>query len=254
MKKLFLSLLMLCGMCITLNAQTPYKVLKVHKGGEVTHTHKLSDIDSLMVETVGETPDDLNGHEYVDLGLPSGTLWAICNVGATSPADYGDYFAWGETNPKEDYSWSTYKWCNGSSKVTKYNSVDNKIVLDPSDDAATANWGTGWRMPTSREQQELRNTNYCTWIWTTKANSRGETVYGCEVTSKSNGNSLFLPAAGLRDGTSLHGDGHNWSSSLYSDIPSCAYRLGFNSGSSYQGICDRSYGQPVRPVRASARN
>lgn len=95
-------------------------------------------------------------HEYIDLGLPSGTLWATMNIGASSPEDYGDYFAWGETAPKDVYDWSTYKWCNGSSNtLTKYcfNSsygnngfVDNLTELDPEDDAATVNWGQDWRM------------------------------------------------------------------------------------------------------------
>ena len=94
-------------------------------------------------------------HEWVDLGLTSGTLWATCNVGATAPEDYGDYFAWGETEPKEDYSWSTYKWCNGSYKTqtkyctnSKYGTVDDKTELEPEDDAAFVNWGSTWRMPT----------------------------------------------------------------------------------------------------------
>ncbi|MCQ2319676.1 MAG: hypothetical protein MJZ90_12290 [Bacteroidales bacterium] len=103
-------------------------------------------------------------HEYVDLGLPSGLLWATCNVGADSPEDYGDYFAWGETETKSDYDWDTYKWCNGSyNTLTKYNTkssygtVDNKTTLELSDDAARANWGGSWRMPTEAEFQELIN-------------------------------------------------------------------------------------------------
>ena len=106
-------------------------------------------------------------HEYVDLGLPSGLLWATCNVGATSPEDYGDYFAWGETQPKDTYEWSTYQYCNGSyNTLTKYCSnssygyngfTDNLTTLLPEDDAATANWGGNWRMPTKEEFQELYN-------------------------------------------------------------------------------------------------
>ncbi|MBO7269682.1 MAG: InlB B-repeat-containing protein, partial [Bacteroidales bacterium] len=114
-----------------------------------------------------------NDHEWVDLGLPSGLKWATCNVGANTPEGYGDYFAWGETSPKNDYSWSTYKYCKGSKNtLTKYNTdsnygtVDNKITLDLSDDAARANWGGKWRMPTKAEQDELINN--CTWTWTTQ--------------------------------------------------------------------------------------
>ena len=109
-------------------------------------------------------------HDYVDLGLPSGTLWATCNVGADSPEDYGDYFAWGETQPKDTYDWSTYQYCNGSyNTLTKYSVeffdswyeqytnygyngfIDNLTTLLPEDDAATANWGADWRMPTKKD-------------------------------------------------------------------------------------------------------
>ena len=102
------------------------------------------------------TTGTLNGHEYVDLGLPSGTLWATCNVGADTPESYGDYFAWGETEPKTTYDWSTYKYCVGEyDRLTKYCSdttygyngfTDNLYVLQLSDDAASVNWGEGWRM------------------------------------------------------------------------------------------------------------
>ena len=101
-------------------------------------------------------------HEYVDLGLPSGTLWATCNIGASTPEDYGDHFAWGETAPKDYYDWFTYKWYNGSyGTLTKYNTdsyygtVDNKTKLDSEDDAAYVNWGPQWRMPTVEQQKEL---------------------------------------------------------------------------------------------------
>ena len=136
-----------------------------------------------------------NGHEYVDLGLS--VKWATCNVGASKPEEYGDYFAWGETQPKDYYDWSTYKWCNGSyDTLTKYNTnssdgtVDNKTTLDLSDDAARANWGGSWRMPTSAEQDELCNN--CTWTCT-KIN--GVEVY--KVTSNINGNFIFLPSQAI---------------------------------------------------------
>ena len=100
--------------------------------------------------------------EYVDLGLPSGTLWATRNVGATYPDDYGDYFAWGETEPKNNYDWNSYKWCNGSyTTLTKYclninyGVHDGLTELKLEDDAAYVNWGSSWRMPTHEQQQEL---------------------------------------------------------------------------------------------------
>lgn len=185
----------------------------------------------------------------VDLGLS--VKWANFNVGASAPEDYGDYFAWGEIEPKDEYNWDTYKWCEGSYKTqTKYctNSdygiVDNKTILELSDDAAYANWGSNWRMPTKEEQDELHEE--CTWTWTTQNG-----VNGYKVTSKTNGNSIFLPVAGYR-GNSILGlagsSGFYWSSSLFT--PNNAYNLNFDSSDvdSYGG--NRDYGRSVRPVLA----
>ncbi len=193
--------------------------------------------------------------EYVDLGLPSGTLWATCNVGANSPEEYGDYFAWGETEPKETYDWSTYKWCEGiSDSFTKYcyhsglGSVDNKTVLDSSDDAAAVNWGTDWCMPTKVQQDELQQ--YCTWTWTSLNGVDGRLVVG------PNGNSIFLPAAGgYEDGglDNVGSYGFYWNSSLDLREPAAAYCLGFNSIKIYEGSYLRSYGLSIRPVRASVK-
>ena len=144
------------------------------------------------------------GHEYIDLGLPSGTLWATCNVGAMHPEECGGYYAWGETEEKSEYSWETYKWCNGSSNtMTKYctdstcGAVDNKTILESEDDAAHTKWGGDWRIPTTNEQQELIDN--C--IWTTGSLNR---VNGYWVTSKNNGKSIFLPAAGCKEGRDIH--------------------------------------------------
>ena len=197
-------------------------------------------------------------HEYVDLGLPSGLLWATCNVGADTPEGYGDYFAWGETTPKDTYNWSTYQHCNGSQNtLTKYcnNSgygyngfTDNLTTLLPEDDAATANWGNGWRMPTLEEWQELYN--YTSGTWTTQNG-----VYGWLFTA-ANGNSLFLPAAGYRGSSSLLNAGSYggyWSSSLYADGPRYAWDFYFFSGASYISGHYRDIGQSVRPVRSSGQ-
>ena len=193
-----------------------------------------------------------NGHEYVDLGLPSGLKWATCNVGAESPEGYGDYFAWGEVEPKTTYNWSTYKYRTASDQLTKYcnNSsygkdgfTDNKTELDPEDDAATVNWGGKWRMPTRAEQNELREK--CTWTWTTQNGVNGYKVTG------PNGNSIFLPATGgmdegdLSDGGSW---GYYWSGSLYTDGPDCAYYVSFDSGLVDWDYSARYYGLTVRPV------
>lgn len=188
-------------------------------------------------------------HEYVDLGLS--VKWATCNVGASSPEDYGDYFAWGETTTKSTYDWSTYKYCNGSSStLTKYNTdsyygtVDNKTQLDLSDDAARANWGAAWRMPTDAELTELLE--QCTWTWTTQNG-----IKGYKVTSKSNGNSIFLPAAGYNRGSSLAfagSDGYYWSSSLLTSYPDDAWYVCFVSSNVARSNDYRDYGRSVRPV------
>ena len=206
-------------------------------------------MEKMEVDDSNPNIPQTGNHEYVDLGLS--VKWATCNVGATKPEEYGDYFAWGETQPKDYYDWSTYKWCNGSDNTqTKYctdsyyGTVDNKTQLELSDDAARANWGGSWRMPTTEEQQELINN--CTWIWTTQNG-----VNGYKVTSKKNGNSIFLPAAGYRLGSSLGGAGsygYYWLSSLDTVDPSYACYLRFNSD--YVGwYYDYRYlGFTVRPV------
>ena len=194
-----------------------------------------------------------NGYIYVDLGLS--VKWATMNVGASSPEDYGDYFAWGETSTQSTYNWSTYKWCNGSlSTLTKYNTsssygtiVDNKTQLELTDDAARANWGGSWRMPTDAEMTELRSN--CTWTWTTQ-----NSVKGYKVTSKKSGytnNSIFLPAAGYRDDSSLCSagiSGYYWSSSLCTDSPNLAWSVDFNSNFVSRDYGKRGYGHSVRPV------
>ena len=193
-------------------------------------------------------------HDSVDLGLPSGTLWATCNVGASSPEEYGDYFAWGEIEPKNDYIVSTYKYCKGTfSTLTKYctnsscGTVDNKTELEPSDDAATANWGADWQMPSYEQFDELFNSSYTATTWTTLNG-----VSGYEITSKSNGNSIFLPAAGCRYDTSLGSAGSGggyWSRSLSKNFSHNACYQYFYSGGIDAYDDDRYYGRSVRPVR-----
>ncbi len=198
-------------------------------------------------------------HEYVDLGLPSGTKWATCNVGANAPEEYGDYFAWGETQPKDIYDWSTYQYCMGDQyMLTKYCTdascgyngfVDNLTTLLAEDDAATANWGSGWRMPTDEECNELYQNTTVTLTTQNGVNGR--------LFTAANGNSLFLPAAGYRDGGSLGrtGDyGLFWSGSLYTDNPSSAWFFYFISNDFGMNGDHRYYGQSVRPVRSSGQN
>ena len=196
--------------------------------------------------------DTANGHEWVDLGLS--VKWATCNVGATKPEEYGSYYAWGETEPKTTYNWSTYKWCNGSkTTLTKYNIVgdygtlDNKIVLELEDDAAAVNWGGKWRMPTDAEWTELREN--CTWIWTEDYNGTG--VKGRIVTSNINDNSIFLPAAGYRVSDVWSDAGYlggYWSSSLSTGSPDRAWYVVFASDILNRNYYHRYWGLSVRPV------
>lgn len=212
-------------------------------------------------------------YDYVDMG--DGLLWATCNVGAVNPWDYGDYFAWGETEPKEDYSWATYKFMlTGKSDwkyITKYQTADGttdalwyydgiftgdgKTELDPEDDAATVNWGEGWRMPTAEEWENLKDTNKFVWTWTTDYNGTG--VKGYTVTSKAPGyvgNQIFLPAAGYRYNSSLYyagSYGYSWSRTLSSDGPLDARYLYFGSSHFYTSGYYRCLGLSVRPVRVA---
>ena len=133
-----------------------------------------------------------DGVEAVDLGLS--VKWANVNVGAKKPSDFGTYFAWGETKPKNFYSWDSYQWSRGKTQfLTKYSTADRKTQLDPSDDAARANWGDEWRTPTEAEYEELVNPDNCKWEWTTK-----DGVNGYKVTGKKTGQSIFLPITQIR--------------------------------------------------------
>ena len=193
-----------------------------------------------------------NGYGYVDLGLS--VKWATMNVGASKAGDYGSHFAWGETTTKDTYNWSTYKYCNGSYNTLKkyntsssYGTMDHKTQLELSDDAARANWGGSWRIPTDAEWTELRE--QCTWTWTTQNG-----VYGYKVTSKKSGyanNSIFLPAAGWRIGSSFYDAGSYgdyWSSSLNTGTPSIAWGVDFDSSNVGRYSSSRYDGRSVRPV------
>ena len=188
--------------------------------------------------------------EAIDLGLPSGIKWANMNVGASTPEAYGGYYAWGETDEKNDYSWSTYKWCNGNyNTMTKYcinksdGTVDKKNVLDPEDDVAHVKWGGDWRMPTETEYSELMNN--CTWNWTTQNGVTGYKITG------SNGNSIFLPVAGCYFGEYNIGNYPSYysSSSLYGNGSYFAYCLYIGSENYYDyTVLERCCGFSVRPV------
>ena len=206
--------------------------------------------EAAIVVSVSPCPDDNHPH-MIDLGLPSGVLWSCCNVGADKPEAYGGYYAWGETEEKEAYNWSTYKWCNGSNTtMTKYctasdyGTVDGKTVLDPEDDVAHVKWGGDWRMPTREEQDELFNE--CTYEGTSLNGVNGKKFTG------PNGNSLFLPVAGYYWDDSLHkggNSGYYWSSTQDPSVSYDACRLLFRSGDAYWvSYINRFYGLTVRPV------
>jgi hypothetical protein len=198
----------------------------------------------LTVSVTTAPPDPYNGHEFVDLGLPSGLKWATCNVGATKPEEYGYHFAWGETTTKDIYSWSTYTYnpSGDGETFTKYTTLG--AVLEASDDAASVTWGGLWRTPTDAEWTELRDN--CTSCWTTQNG-----VIGRLFTSDKNGSTLFLPAAGITDITGLcdfGSIGWYWASNI-GDDPIFACHLFFTSEiiSSPKNL-NRFYGLSVRPV------
>ena len=243
-------------------ANTNQIVIAGQKAGSATIT--VTDTKTQQTATIAVTVtdgSDVSPGEAIDLGLPSGTLWASCNVGATKPEEYGLYFAWGETkgytsdtSDGRSFSWANYKWCNGAyDKLTKYCTdssygnngfTDNKTELDLEDDAAYVNWGSSWRMPSNEQQDELRS--QCKWEWT-QLNG----VYGYKVTGP-NGKSIFLPAAGYRGGTSLGNAGSYggyWSRTLNTYGPYSAYDLHFFSGYVGWRSYDRYRGRSVRPVR-----
>lgn len=194
--------------------------------------------------------------EPIDLGLPSGLKWASFNIGATKPEEYGDYFAWGETEPKSIYNWSTYIWCLGEKNMlTKYcqdaaygfeGFTDEKTVLDPEDDVAHVKLGGKWRMPTIEEWIELTNIDNCTWEQATQDGVNGWLVTG------PNGNSIFFPAAGEMVGATLYtpdSSCYYWSSSLTTTrYPYEAYRICKGSDSAVYRFGDRFFGYSVRPV------
>ena len=243
-------------------------IAKVDKNGNVTGVsagtatitvYASNGLSASCVVTVKDTATIPNGHEYVDLGLPSGLKWATMNVGAAKPGEYGVFFAWGETEPKADYSWATYKFELGTdykgpfSKYvldSSYGTVDHKTILDLEDDAAVVHWGGSWRLPTDADWKELISN--CTWTWTDNYSGMG--VAGMIVTSNKTsytGKSIFLPAAGRQYGKylqSVGSDGYYWSSSIYESRGANAFLMRFESGYVGRLVGSRDSGFSVRPV------
>ncbi len=188
----------------------------------------------------------INGHKFVDLGLTSSLLWAMTNVGADAATDSGDHFAWGETKTKDKYYWDTYEHGTSSSNITKYSTADGLTTLDADDDAATAVWGEGCRMPSLAECEEL--VTECTWTW----QDDNDGASGYKVTGP-NGFSIFLPAAGYKSMTGSYGSGNGyyWTSSLNSNDSYGDYyanNITFNSADYKATPYYRYYGYSIRPV------
>lgn len=214
--------------------------------------------DYYYYDSIGHWDDEDNDvPEYVDLGLPSGTLWATKNIGGAHPEDSGEYFSWGETEPKETYFWPDYLFGNGAShSISKYNTTDGKTELDADDDAATARLGSCWQTPTRSQLWELVGGQYTSVVWTMRKG-----VCGHLITSKENGNSIFLPASGEMVGSSIEGSGtygKYWSRTLNfgsnTNINDACILQTTLSGcfmshmSRYEGLCVRPVYVPSQPL------
>ena len=224
MKKIFVTV-----SCMAVFCEASYSVsyIKIEREKGEAVNYEVDDISQIYFED----PDtvkvvwpkvavdgEFDGYSFVDLGLPSGTLWATYNVGATEPKEFGNYYAWGETEPKDFYWWETYKWCDYEEEERytqlKYVISDKNGVVDslmtrlPEDDAATVNWGDSWRMPTSEELYEFQNS--CVWKWESR-----DGVGGKIGKSKYNGKRIFLPSAGYKEYSYIErgdGEARYWSS------------------------------------------
>jgi hypothetical protein len=283
-----LAIIMVCA--ISLQAQTT-RTFVFHRGGQPILSVPISQVDSIVFVTNGEdvedpedptpdnpTPDnptngvskctDAHHPHAIDLGLPSGIKWACCNVGAKNPKEYGGYYAWSETETKQEYNWENYKYCiawDGNSSwdwnkhsdhfyFTKYvtnesyGEIDNKVVLDLEDDAARVIHGAPWRMPTQEEMQEL--VDKCKWTWKTMDGVNGYEVKG------PNGNTIFLPAAGSynfgNELSNAYDEGFYYTSSLYEPHCKGALYLYFNTGEKrvtiFDSYFDRRDGRTIRGI------
>ena len=211
-----------------------------------TQTHYQTKIAAVVVTGMH------NGHAYIDLGLPSGTKWASFNINAVTCEDYGDSFAWGETEIKKEYDWGNYKWCEGTARNqtkyctdSNYGKVDNKLMLDYGDDVAHVKWGGNWRMPTEEDFEELLSKENSTCEWTTLNGVNGYNISG------PNGNSIFLPATGCRYISDSYGDGiygHYWSSTLEKIAPRSARGVCFCRKYIRTYYLNRLTGRSIRPV------
>lgn len=263
MKKLFTLFTLVMLLASTTMAQIK---LYVHQNDGSLTEFIANTVDSITFSEQELIVDYANGYQYVDMGLPSGLLWATCNIGAKTSTEFGDYFAWGETETKSRFSWDNYKWyekIDNKSVLTKYCTPHNlgecadvylgeddyKKLLELEDDAANSSLGGNWRMPTIAEFEELLDPANTTWCYIMKNG-----VKGCMVVSRKNGNSIFLPLAGysLENVTSEVSSivACYWSSSLYVNYAQFAEFLTFEGEKSQNYNTSRCNGNTIRPVLA----
>lgn len=255
--KRILFIILISAISLNVIAQAPSKkcptcglsVAKCQYKGKHTKMPQKSTIIKPQLELC-KPSGTLNGHDYVDLGLS--VKWATCNLGAKNPSDYGDYYAWGEIMPKNNYAFDNLKYCldkfgdKFSKYVTdsKWGAIDGRYELEVSDDAAYKTWGAGWRIPTKAQQDELLKK--CKWVWTSFGGHKGYKITG------RNGKSIFLPAAGERQvnlSSIVSVCGNYWSRTLVEDGCLGAYGLYFfnsgDKGTAYHSRCD---GFSIRPI------
>lgn len=235
-KQIFLATVLAFGAFFITEAQ---EYLSIEMNDNTVHEFRVASIKEVKIRVSGEDPNYPIA-DAIDLGLPSGTKWASWNVGATKPEEYGGYYAWGETEDKDVYNWSTYKYGRD------WNDCDHigYDIAGTEYDAAHVKWGGSWSMPTVDQIKELIDN--CSKIWTSKNGVKGILITG------PNGASIFLPTPGRRNGDSLNGEGwsgYYWSSSLYLNREGFAYSLVFGSSDWYwSSFYERYDGRSVRPV------
>ena len=239
-KLLFILLLVL--MSLTSNAQSILDGDMNHDGQKnITDVMILVDdiLHGLKPEAYLTCPDDHHPH-LIDLGLPSGTLWSCCNVGANKPEEYGGYYAWGETEEKTNYGWKNYIYGDSEWELCYYIGDD---IAATDYDVAYVKWGRRWMMPSSNQLKELINNCTTTWF---KLND----VYGCKLISNINCVSIFLPLPGFYT-TSLYvvdKCGYYWSSTQVTSNRNRAYNIGLSPSEANFSDSERICGQSVRPV------
>lgn len=204
----------------------------------------IEETKTVKKRTNEELTGEINGHEWVDLGLPSGLKWAVCNVGASIPEEFGNYYSWGETEPKSEYtSINSLTYKVSFRQLKKSGIIDDSGTLTKEYDAASVNWGDEWRMPTIEEYGEL--IDECTWNFASFNGINGYLVTG------PNKKNIFLPAAAFQQGSTIENIGNfgdYWSSSVVNELSGISHSLGYSSKSHGRRRYARYAGRTIRPV------